>query len=169
MKKGFTIIETLIAITILVTVVVGTASAVQTGISSYIYSKNQITAFYLAQEAFEQIRNIRDSNRLNGLNWLTDISISPSDPCFFGQACFISTLESTIPTRCNAPGSCPFLRQDASTGFFSYNAGWGQTIFRREIQLASINVNEVAVTVTVSWSTGAISRQFVARENLLNW
>ena len=57
--KGFTIIESLVAISILVVVITGTLTAIQTGLSSYIFSKDQIIAFYLAQEGFEQIRNIR--------------------------------------------------------------------------------------------------------------
>ena len=168
-KKGFTIIESLVAITVLVLAVTGSMTAVQTGISSYIYSKNQIIAFYLAQEAVEQIKNIRDENRLAGAHWLNGLAVSSSDPCYFGHACTVSPVESTIPTRCNAPGSCPVLRQNSSTKFYGYNGSWSSTVFRREIQLTSIAENEVAITVTVNWSKGIITRQFKAQENILNW
>lgn len=169
-EKGFTIIESLVAISVMVAAVIGSMSAVQTGISSYIYSKDQVTAFYLAQEGFEQIRNIRDENRLNNVNWLTGISLNQSDPCYFGQVCAVSPVESLVPTRCNGGvGTCPYLRQDSVTGFFGYNVGWTQTVFRREIQLASVNSDEIAVTVVVDWSKGLLTRQFKARENLLNW
>jgi prepilin-type N-terminal cleavage/methylation domain-containing protein len=168
-KKGFTIVESLVAIAILVAAVIGATSAIQSGLSSYIFSKDQIVAFYLAQEGFEQLRNIRDENRLAGRNWLTGISLVSSDPCYFGQACTVSPVESSVPTRCSSPGSCPRLRQEASTGFFGYNSLWPQTIYRREITLTSISAKEVAITVTVHWSKGAVSRQFKARENILNW
>ena len=168
--KGFTIVESLVAITILVLVITGTASAIQTGISSYIFSKNQIIAFYLAQEGFEQVRNIRDENGLKSQNWLTGISANSSDPCYFGNACIIDPVISNVPTRCSAgPGNCPVLRQDASAGFFSYNSSWTATIFRREIVLTQINANEVSILVTVDWSKGLVNRQFRARENILNW
>ncbi|KKT14523.1 MAG: hypothetical protein UW83_C0046G0007 [Parcubacteria group bacterium GW2011_GWD1_44_9] len=168
--KGFTIVESLVAIAILVLVITGTASAIQTGISSYIFSKNQIIAFYLAQEGFEQIRNMRDENGLKSQDWLTGISANSSDPCYFGNACIIDPVISNVPTRCSAgPGNCPVLRQDASTGFFGYESSWTAVIFRREIVLTQINANEVSILVTVDWSKGLVNRQFRARENILNW
>lgn len=167
---GFTLIETLVAITILLLAVVGTTTAVQTGISSFIFSKNQIIAFYLAQEGFEQIRNIRDENGLNHRNWLTGISANSSDPCYFGSACIVDPVNSNVATRCSSgPGNCPALRQNATTGFFGYDASWPATIFRREILLTQINSTEISILVTVNWSKGLVSRQFKARENILNW
>ena len=157
------------ALTVLSLAIIGATSAVQTGISSYIFSKDQIIAFYLAQEGIEQIRNIRDENRINNRNWLFGIASNSSDPCYFGQACTVSPVESSVPTRCSSPGSCPNLRQDSTTGFFGYNSGWSETTFKREIELTSINTDEVSILVTVSWSKGVANRQFKARENIFNW
>ncbi|HEY4528668.1 MAG TPA: prepilin-type N-terminal cleavage/methylation domain-containing protein [Candidatus Paceibacterota bacterium] len=164
-KKGFTIIETLVAVSILSIAILGAMSAIQTGLSSYIFSKNQITAFYLGQEGFEQIRNVRDENRLAGRNWLYSIAES-SDPCYFGQLCTVSPVETNLLIGC--AGSCQNLRQNAE-GFFGYDASWSPTIFRREIQLASVNADEISIIVTVSWTKGGVARQFRAKENLLNW
>ena len=161
-NKGFTIIESLVAISILVLAITGASSAIQTGISSYIFSKDQIIAFYLAQEGFEQLRNIRDENSLKSQGWLTGLS-----DCF--SACTVDPVASSVPVACGTPGNCPVLRQDLVTGFFGYNLAWPATIFKREIILTSINANEVSILVTVDWSKGVISRQFRARENILNW
>lgn len=169
MKKGFTIIESLVAISILIAAVLGAMTAVQAGLSSYIYSKDQVIAFYLAQEGFEQIRNIRDENRLNSRPWLSGFTQNSSDPCYFGNACYVSPVESSVPTRCSVPSSCPKVRQNTSTGFYGYDLSWGETNFRREITISSVNSDEIAITVTVSWSKGVVNRQFKARENLLNW
>ncbi len=166
---GFTIVESLVAIAILVTAVIGATSAVQTGISSYTFSKDQITAFYLAQEALEQLRNIRDENHLNNRSWLAGIAQSSSDPCYFGQACTVSPVETTLTIACSGLGACPYLREATDTGFFGYNAAWPLTKFRRQIVLTSVNANEISAEVTVSWSKGLINRSFVARENILNW
>ena len=169
-NNGFTIVESLVAIAVLVLAVTGAASAIQIGISSYIFSKDQIIAFYLAQEGFEQVRNIRDENGLKSQNWLTGISANSSDPCYFGNACIVDPVNSNIPTRCSAgPGNCPVLRQDASTGFFGYEPSWSATIFRREIVLTEINADEISILVTVDWSKGIVNRQFRAKESLLNW
>lgn len=169
MKKGFTIVETLVAVSILAVVIAGAMGAVQTGLSSYIYSKDQIIAFYLAQEGFEQIRNLRDENWLKGRAWLYGISDGSSDPCYFGNACIVDPVSTLAPTRCTGVGSCPILRQDSATGFYGYNGGWSATNFRREIVLSSINANEVTVTVTVNWLKGSANRQFRAKGNLMNW
>src|SRR3989344_6507538 len=164
-NKGFTIIESLIAISILVMAVIGATGAVQTGISSYIFSKDQIIAFYLAQEGFEQIRNIRDENGLKSQGWLTGLGA-----CFSPSACTVDPVLNTAQSACT-PGSCPVLKQDSSTGFFGYSSGptWANTIFRREIILTNINTHEVSVLVTVNWSKGTISKQFRVRENILDW
>ncbi len=172
-KSGFTIIETLVAISILVIAIVGTSTAVQGAISSYTHSKDQIIAFYLAQEGFEQIRNLRDENRLKNRNWLTGIAENSSDACYFpdagGGPCAADAITTAL-TRCPGAGSCPILRQDPATGFYGYNASWNETPFRREITLTSIEAGkEIMVTVTVSWSKGIVSRQFKAKELLLNW
>lgn len=166
-SRGFTIVETLVAIAVLVTAVIGTMTAVQTGISSYTHSKEQVVAFYLAQEGFEQIRNIRDENSLRGESWLTGIAGDSSDPCYFGNKCMVSPVETTVATRCN--GDCPKLRQDPDDAFYGYNAIWPETNYRREIEITSVNQNEIAVTVTIYWNKGILNRQFKARENILNW
>jgi prepilin-type N-terminal cleavage/methylation domain-containing protein len=169
-NQGFTIIESLVAITILILAVTGAASATQIGISSYIFSKDQIIAFYLAQEGFEQIRNIRDGNGLNNRHWLSGISLNSSDPCYFGNACIVDPVISSVPVRCSSGiGNCPLLLQEASSGFFGYNLSWTPTIFKREIILTQINANEISILVTINWSKGLVNRQFRARENLLNW
>ena len=169
-NKGFTIIESLVAITILLVAIAGTGSAIQTGISSYTYSRNQFIAFYLAQEGFEQIRNIRDENSLNNRNWLTGISLDAvNDPCYFGQSCSVEPTIKNYAERCGAPGSCPILRQNATSGFFGYNPTWPRTVFKRNILLTRINDHEVSVEVTIDWSKGVVTRQFKAKENIFDW
>src|SRR3989344_293012 len=162
-KKGFTIIESLVAIAILLVAVSGASSAIQTGISSYIFSKDQIIAFYLAQEGFEQIRNIRDENSLAGDTWLTNLS-----SCFTADGCYVDILApNPVPETCGS--DCPILRQHPTSGFYGYDSSWNTTVFKREIVLEDINDNEVSILVTVDWSKGTVSRQFKARENILNW
>jgi prepilin-type N-terminal cleavage/methylation domain-containing protein len=164
---GFTLVETLVAIAILVAAVSGASSAAQTGISLSILSKDQITAFYLAQEGVEQIRNMRDENGLNGRDWLAGIAENSSDPCYFGKVCRVDALENEV-VACSGD-NCPVLKQDEDTGFFGYDSSWADTGFKREIRLSQISSNEVSLLVTVSWSKGIIEREFKARENIMNW
>ncbi len=63
-KKGFTIIETLVAISILAIALTGPLSIISQALRNSFYARDQVTAFYLAQEAIEYLRNQRDNNAL---------------------------------------------------------------------------------------------------------
>jgi prepilin-type N-terminal cleavage/methylation domain-containing protein len=167
-SSGFTLIESLVAIAVLVAVIIGATSAVQRGLNSYQFSKDQIIAFYLAQEGFEQLRSIRDRNLIEGENWLIGLADSSSDPCWFGEVCAVDPAASDDAIRCPS-GTCEALRQEAATGWYGYNPSWPATRFTRRISLSQVNADEVTVTVTVSWNQGGAARSFRARENLFNW
>ncbi|MBX4198988.1 prepilin-type N-terminal cleavage/methylation domain-containing protein [Candidatus Parcubacteria bacterium] len=173
-NRGFTLIETLIAISILVMAVTGAFAAAQNGISSATFSKDQIVAFYLAEEGIEEIRNLRDQNGLAGVGWLAGIASSGSDPCYFGSVCMVDAVSSTdVISKCGLEaGSCPVLKQDPDTGFFGYDSDWDNSPFRREVQIAEVtpgNTHEVTIIVTVTWSKGLLQRQFRAKENIFDW
>ncbi len=169
LHNGFTLIETLVAITILITIITAAFSAAQSGISLSTLSRDQIIAFYLAGEGVEQIRNMRDENGLKKQNWLTGFASTSNDPCYFGKTCTIDAVNNQVLACSGDFGSCAILKEDSGTGFYGYTASWANTPFRREIQLEQINANEISVTVRMSWSQGLLSRQFQIRENILNW
>lgn len=170
-KSGFTLIETLVAISILILAVTGAFQAAQKGISLGTFSKNQVVAFYLAGEAIEQIKNIRDENSLKGNSWLQGIA-NPGDPCTLGTVCMVDAVNAPTLASCNSSSfdACPFLKQ-SPTGFYGYNSSWTDTIFKRSIKIQSIpsNTDEVSITVHISWTQGLINRSFDIRENILNW
>lgn len=65
LTAGFTILETLVAISILVLALTAPLVIVSQALKSSYFSRDQITAYYLAQEAIEYIRNKRDNQGLN--------------------------------------------------------------------------------------------------------
>lgn len=67
-KNGFTLVETLIAITILLLVIIGPITAAQKGVQQAYYANEQITAVFLAQETVEAIRERRDDQALEAWN-----------------------------------------------------------------------------------------------------
>src|SRR3989338_617192 len=80
-QRGFSLVETIVAIAILTFAMVAPLSLAQRGLNASIYARDQITAFYLAQEAIEYVRNVRDTNNLEG---------------FSGGAAWLSGLEECI-------------------------------------------------------------------------
>ena len=71
--RGFTLIETFVGITVLTIAVIGPLSLLAKAIADGNFAKNQVTAFYLAQEAAELVISKRNDNLLNGQDWLSDL------------------------------------------------------------------------------------------------
>ena len=182
-QKGFTVLESIVAIFILSLSVSGAFSAVQQSFSQAIIAKDEVRAFYLAQEAVEIIRNKRDVNQLNKIingsanTWLTGIAQNSADPCYFGKTCRMDA-KSYDPANppfgfvnCGAGwGSCPNINQDPNTFLYSYGA-FPATNFKREVQIESIagTTDEVAIVVRVSWTKGLMIQEFKIRAYLFNW
>ena len=77
-KDGFTLLEVVLAIFILSLSAFGGFSLIQSTVISASLSKQKLTAYYLAQESLEVVRNIRDGNWLkrredSGVLWTDGI------------------------------------------------------------------------------------------------
>lgn len=71
-EGGFTLIEALVALSIIALAVIGPLSLAATSLSAAQVARDQLTAYYLAQEGIEIVRNVRDTDRLNGATQWTD-------------------------------------------------------------------------------------------------
>ncbi len=174
-QSGFTVLESIVAIFILSVSISGVFTAVQTSLSQSTISKDEVKAFYLAQEAMEIIRNKRDANQLSWINgmgtgWLSGISGVAADPCYFGKVCRVESSSPTTFITCgNAWNTCPDLRQDSSTSLMGYNAAWGPTNFKREIMIGAPAPHEIAVVVRITWTKGSRTYEFKVKDHLFNW
>jgi len=65
-RGGFTLVETLVAISIFTVSILGLVAVISDGVVSTRYAKQKIAASYLAQEGIEYVRNIRDREILYG-------------------------------------------------------------------------------------------------------
>lgn len=73
-EKSFTLLEVLMAVFILTTAVGASYVLFQKVFIASSLTQSKLIAYYLAQEGIENIRNIRDSNWLNGVSWTDEIS-----------------------------------------------------------------------------------------------
>ena len=80
--KGFTLVETLVALSILLVAIAAVFSVAQIGLGSLSTVRNRITGMYLAEEAMDGVKNIKDSNLLAGVDWLTGLkACATGSPC----------------------------------------------------------------------------------------
>ena len=168
--RGFTLIETLVAVLLLSTAIAGPLTIASKGLSATLIARDQMIAFYLAQDAVEYVRFVRDTNKLSGNSWLAGL-----DECTGAYGCTVDPSSGTADT-CPG-GGCPLIRKyDDGSGhvYFSYTQG---TVtpqqFRRTVTLAAPPTgepDEEVLTVAVSWRTqSGVTRAIEVRENLLDW
>ena len=178
-EQGFTLLETLVAISILVLAITATFSVAQNGLSSSMEARDQVIAFYLAQEAVEMVRNKRDENSLTRIgtpstHWLSGIAEQVSDPCYFGKVCTVDAVSKVFTACPGGTGTCANVYQDTNNqsntfGLYSQNTAWTQTNFNREISLSQATSTEMTISVTVKWVRGLLTRTFTVQEIIRDW
>ena len=114
--RGFTLIETLIAITVLLLSITAPLHIASQALFSAFYARDEITAYYLAEEAIEYIKNSRDTRFLadvfdsggaviNDDAWLVGLEDCIEDPITGRKRC---TVDATLAFMGgNAVGPCP--------------------------------------------------------------
>lgn len=163
---GFTLIETLIAITLLMLAVVEPMVLTAQSLRSAYYARDQITASNLAQEAIEAVRSVRDSQILQ-MAEDPSVSVDIFGPIPKDQDFIINTTNNVM-TACS--GTCPPLQTDGV--LYGYSAGWANTGFTRTVHASFVpgSTDEMQLRVTVTWRTGSYpARSIVIRENLYRW
>ncbi len=172
--KGFTLIETLVAISILTVAIVAPMSLTTQSLSSAYYARDQVTAFHLAQEAIEAVRQVRDGNVLQNA-FGEQTNLLSGYPNTEGRPFTIDTRDNSMincPPDNSGGYDCPPLETDGN--FYGYSnsaAGWVTTRFTREVSARFVREpDEIRVSVTVRWRTGSYNeRSFTIHENLFRW
>lgn len=136
-NNGFSLIETLVAITILVFGIVGPLTLAQMSLRSFPQIRDRITAEYLASEGLETVKNARDTAMIAD----PDSGLPNFNPfgCHSANGCYVdATLENPVFGPCT--GNCPPLKYNSATGNYNYSTGVN-TIFIRKIFINSGNLN----------------------------
>ncbi|MEK7650638.1 MAG: prepilin-type N-terminal cleavage/methylation domain-containing protein [Patescibacteria group bacterium] len=185
-SRGFTLVEALVAITILIIGVIGPLQIAARGIGDGIFAANQIAANYLAQEAMELVVNKRyELARKYQYTELTG-NFFQQDPGFqaclsgdSGTFCQVNPLTGDIDPNCTTGGqltpndSCK-LRFNKANGnglYELYDANSTNqigTIFTRSIQMSEVSSEILKVTVTVTWFNKDIAKTLTLVEYLFS-
>ncbi len=180
---GFTLIETMVAITILLVTIVGPMEIASKALFSAFYARDQITAYYLAQEGIESLRNFRDVYYLNGFtgwpSFVTDCSYDGISKygCKVGASSGANPVYSVLKctAKCDTPSDA--LYYNSGNGIYSYITDSGNTKskYTRLVKVTpdATNPNDAAlVESTVYWTGSYLSsgtKSFTIKEMLYNW
>lgn len=159
-KKGFTLIETLVAISALSLALAGIISLSSIAIRSSLAADSQVKAFFLANEGLEYIRNKRDTNIISGSSWLDGLT-----GCTDG--CFVDVFASGYSINSCPGGVCPKLKFDSGLNRYDY-AGAEETIFTRKLTLTQITPYEINAVSEISWTHANTQRGFSLEERLFD-
>lgn len=167
-NKGFTLLESLVAIFLLTFGIGGAFVLVsQTAISSQL-TESRLEAIYLAQEGIEIVRNLRDANFLKiykgfGGTWLDGLG-----NCQAG-------CERDYDDTAFSPFSGRYLK--IGGGFYNYDLGQ-DTFFKRKIiisEFADLDSppdgvdDRVKVSVEVSWSERGSPHKITLQDFIYKW
>lgn len=173
-KTGFTLIEALIAITILTTSVVAPLSLASKSLVASGIAERKIVAYYLAQDAFEYVINKKLTNKLNSetnfLVGLDDCKISSSAL----TGCTIDTITGDVKLYNENAGKI----YKGADGDYNHTSTSGEdTGYTRSIKIREVTsggtgdaiVLEAVVEVEVKWSRFGSSQESVLRSHITNW
>ena len=178
--RGFTIIETLVAITILTTSIVGPMYAIRNALVTSYTARDKLIATSLAQESIELIRQIRDNNYLynlqhesspkewtEGLDALACYSTNPVNTEF----CVTDSTENAVANQIQeCDGACGPLYISATNLYTQSNAvGATPTTFYRTVQMYEARPDELRILVTVTWKTNTVQYSITVTDVIYNW
>lgn len=175
LKIGFTLIETLVAISILTAAVAGPLVMSIKNIGTANTSQDQLVAFYLGQEVIEYVRNVRDTNLMRknlddaGFDWLSGLGDCKGAGDSVG--CYIDVIKNQTTVFDCGIRACPKLKFDGTN--YNYTQG-PESSFTRTVKITNPvdgNADEAQVDVTMTWKSkyGNKTKTMHLQDHIFNW
>ncbi len=171
---GFTIVETLVAVAVLMIAVAGPLVVASKGLTAAVVAKDQMIASYLAQDTMETIKNIRDNNlaATPPRPWYQGTGYDPNGVCISEHnGCDINGIDGSFTKCATTPCVNPIYYND-STGYTHSSSNATKTKFTRYYYLQDLGQvnetnNEVIVGVIVEWMQGQVPYQVTLYSQLV--
>lgn len=186
-RSGFTLIEAMIAVTILTLSIAGPLFTANRAIVAAFTARDQLTASYLAQEGIEYVRAMRDNEFLLAYqagganisvaawaNFLTGGSSSSitqcrATTCSLDPARAMGTGSGFSLQSCSGAACTPLYLANGIYTQQSEIAGAVRTPFTRTIQAITASANDERIVSTVSWSFHDIPYSVTVTDHLTPW
>ena len=187
--RGFTLIETMIAVTILMLAVAGPIYAASRAIVAAQIGRDQLTASYLAQEGIEYVRAMRDDEYLAAYaaggttvsttawtNFLTNplsdtatISGCETTTCTLDPSLPMGTGNGAALSPCSGSACAPLYLAGGVYTERSGISGAVQTPFTRTVQAFAVSAHGERIVSTVYWNFHGSPYQIVITDYLTPW
>ena len=156
-KQGFTLVETLVAISILMIAITGPLTIASKALTTALTSRDQVIATFLAQDVHEYIHSIKDRNLYRNNPWLQDLGNGTS--CTAAAPCIIDTsgVNSSPASAIAVSGGNTQLYRDSFGRFTHVATGNARTIFSRQFYIEELPLQDLGqtyqarVVVRVNW------------------
>ena len=165
-SKGFSVIEVMVAVSIISMSVLGIFSLLVYNQKAYLSTKNQFIAAMLSQEGAELVRNVRDSN------WLDGLAFNDGIPAAFRIDTQSGIKESITQVASINEPAAKLLQLD---GVYRHDSGT-PTAFARLITAENIYeppidaaVDGLKITSLVQWTERGTPRQRQTVVLLYDW
>lgn len=184
--NGFTLVETIVAVTILITAITGPMVLAASSLRATRDARNELIATHLAEESIEILHNIRDNNVTNYPlgSWLTGIL-----PSCGGAGCVVDVTaqDTSLVWSPSAVISCvpdctlvSPVYYNPNTGLYrqsgvALGAPWITTLFKRSITVVGVDdpttpLRQVRIFSTVTFTGfGGTQKSITIDDDLYNW
>lgn len=185
---GFTLIETLVAVMILVFAIIGPFALAAQSLRAAHDARAELFSTYLALEALEITHSIRDNNSaddvtVNHTSWMNNITSICAPTCVpdITQQTTPNVWRTASPlpliTCATLASNCALIYYNPNTGLYRQGfasapgAPWSATTYRRLLSATVVDATrQVRMTSTVTYlGYGRKTRTVSIDENIYNW
>ena len=180
---GFTLVETLIAVAILMVAIAGPLTIANQALTAALGARNAMIASNLAQDGMESIKNVKDNNVALNQTWTQGWGDAAN--CISTSPCAIPDVFANLPPFIHTCGyynaanftGCLLYTNDSGPTYYKYFYTDSPTSnrvspFTRYYFLTpfpnATTPTEMIVTVVVSWNDGALPNEIRLQELMTN-